>query len=218
MAFIYAMERSCRFAKLLEEPRGPLRSGNGALASARKVQAPLRVLGTVGPRSVSRPRSVLGQTPISENGLKWAVLARVSQQSHGPSSVTVRETPRRHREKGVGGLPTKRSSSGWRPAGPEIGAIAPRAHRGEAAAKAPWRSLRLRGPHGVHLCDGAKLPLRQALRGASRPTALRERCFGLRTQVQAPLRALDTVGPRSSSQECRHVSLGGTSSSRTSTP
>jgi hypothetical protein len=30
-----------------------------------------------------RPRSALGQTPISENGLKWAVLERVSQQ--GPS-------------------------------------------------------------------------------------------------------------------------------------
>ncbi len=65
--------RSCRSAKTSEEPRGPLRSGNGALAFA---------LGHTRPRRGQRhrPRSVLGQTPTSENCLKCGVLEEVSQQ------------------------------------------------------------------------------------------------------------------------------------------
>ncbi len=76
--------------------------------------------------------------------------------------------------------------------GAGIWADAPHARR-EAAAKAPGRSLRLRGPHGVYLCHGAKLPLRQALRGASRSTALRERCLGLRTRRAAILRGREST-------------------------
>ena len=55
---------------------------------------------------------------------------------------------------------------------------------GDATAKAPGRSPRLRGPHGPAY-ERAELPLREDLKGASRPTALGERCLGLRTRTYA---------------------------------
>ncbi len=88
--------RSCRSAKTSEEPRGPLRSGNGALAFALGHTRPPR-----GQRH--RPRSVLGQTPTPENHLNYGVLERVSQQEPGPLGVATKQPP----------PTTTRLDSGW---------------------------------------------------------------------------------------------------------